>query len=348
MKVRKLGKSGIAISPLVMGCWSAGGDYFGSVEDRDSIACIRTYLEHGINTFDTAEIYGSGRAEEVLGRALEGTDREKSVIISKVWPAHYEAKAMEEACDATLKRLGMDYLDVYFLHYPPAGGMTVGQAVENMNALKEKGKIRSIGVSLINSFGIVLITKGALGTSQISSIPYVLSLQLPSISFGMFSFIMNMVYIVLQALLLRRQFKPIQLLQIVVNVVFSASIDVFMAMLSFYAPQQLFTRVLSAVAGCIVLAFGISVEVAPDLIMVPGEGIVAAISKVSGRRFGSVKVVFDVTLILIAALLSWLFFGNIVGVGVGTLLSAVSVGQFVNLINRHVPLLQHIRALAKE
>lgn len=201
---------------------------------------------------------------------------------------------------------------------------------------------------LINSFGIVLITKGALGTSQISSIPYVLSLQMPSISFGMFSFIMNMVYIVLQALLLRRQFKPIQLLQIVVNVVFSASIDVFMAMLSFYAPQQLFTRVLSAVAGCIVLAFGISVEVAPDLIMVPGEGIVAAISKVSGRRFGSVKVMFDVTLILIAALLSWLFFGNIVGVGVGTLLSAVSVGQFVNLINRHVPLLQHIRALAKE
>lgn len=201
---------------------------------------------------------------------------------------------------------------------------------------------------LINSFGIVLITKGALGTSQISSIPYVLSLQLPSISFGMFSFIMNMVYIVLQALLLRRQFKPIQLLQIVVNVVFSASIDVFMAMLSFYAPQQLFTRVLSAIAGCIVLAFGISVEVVPDLIMVPGEGIVAAISKVSGRRFGSVKVMFDVTLILIAALLSWLFFGNIVGVGVGTLLSAVSVGQFVNLINRHVPLLQHIRALAKE
>lgn len=201
---------------------------------------------------------------------------------------------------------------------------------------------------LINSFGIVLITKGALGTSQISSIPYVLSLQLPSISFGMFSFIMNMVYIVLQALLLRRQFKPIQLLQIVVNVVFSASIDVFMAMLSFYAPQQLFTRVLSAVAGCIVLAFGISVEVAPDLIMVPGEGIVAAISKVSGRRFGSVKVAFDVTLILIAAALSWVFFGDLVGVGVGTLLSAVSVGQFVNLINRHVPLLQHIRALAEE
>ncbi len=201
---------------------------------------------------------------------------------------------------------------------------------------------------LTNSFGIVLITKGALGTSQISSIPYVLSLQMPSISFGMFSFIMNMVYIVLQALLLRKQFKPFQLLQIVVNVVFSASIDVFMAMLSFYAPQQLFTRVLSAIAGCIVLAFGISVEVAPDLIMVPGEGIVAAISKVSGRRFGSVKVAFDVTLILIAAALSWVFFGDLVGVGVGTLLSAVSVGQFVNLINRHVPLLQHIRALAEE
>ena len=126
---------------------------------------------------------------------------------------------------------------------------------------------------------------------------------------------------------------------------------------SFLAPRSLvnllsltaaYLPVALGIAGCIVLASGISVEVAPDLIMVPGEGIVAAISKVSGRRFGSVKVAFDVTLILIAAALSWVFFGDLVGVGVGTLLSAVSVGQFVNLTNRQVPLLQHIRALAEE
>lgn len=147
MEYKKIGKSNVAVSPVVMGCWSAGGDYFGSVEDRDSIACIRTYLEHGINTFDTAEIYGMGRAERVLGMALKDTDRGKCTVFSKVWTAHYEAVKMEEACDASLQRMGLDYLDVYFLHYPPTGDISIGQVMENMNALKEKGKIKCIGVS---------------------------------------------------------------------------------------------------------------------------------------------------------------------------------------------------------
>lgn len=146
MEYRKLGNGSVKVSSIILGCWAMGGDYFGSVEDENSIACIRTYLEHGVNTFDTAEIYGNGRAEAVLGRALAGVDRESYVTISKVWPAHYPLAEMERACDESLKRLGMDYLDVYFLHYPPQG-MTVGEAVENMNVLKKKGRIRSIGVS---------------------------------------------------------------------------------------------------------------------------------------------------------------------------------------------------------
>ena len=89
MEYHKLGKSGVRVSPVVLGCWSMGGDYFGSVEDRDSIACIETYLEHGIQTFDTAEIYGMGRAEKVLGQALKGRKRAECTIISKVWPSHY-------------------------------------------------------------------------------------------------------------------------------------------------------------------------------------------------------------------------------------------------------------------
>lgn len=146
MEYHKLGTSGVKVSPLVLGCWSMGGDYFGSVEDRDSIACIETYLEYGIQTFDTAEIYGMGRAEKVLGQALKGHNREECTVISKVWPAHYAMEDMEKACDASLERLGTEYLDVYFLHYPPQG-MSVGQAMENMERLKEKGKIHSIGVS---------------------------------------------------------------------------------------------------------------------------------------------------------------------------------------------------------
>ena len=144
---KQLGKSDVRISPIVVGCWAMGGDYFGEVNDQESIDCIHTYLEHGLHTFDTAEIYGNGRAEEVLGRALKGIDREKYVIISKVFPHHFKMEDMERSCDDSMRRMGVEYMDTYFLHYPPRDGMSIGEAVENINRLKEKGKIQSIGVS---------------------------------------------------------------------------------------------------------------------------------------------------------------------------------------------------------
>ena len=125
MIYKKLGKSNVSVSPIIVGCWSMGGDYFGEVQDNDSIECIHTYLDHGLNTFDTAEIYGNGRSEEVLGRALKGVDRERYVLISKVFPHHYQMEDMEKSCDDSLRRLGADYLDTYFLHYPPRDGMSI-------------------------------------------------------------------------------------------------------------------------------------------------------------------------------------------------------------------------------
>lgn len=147
MNLKQLGKSDVQVSPIIVGCWSMGGDYFGEVEDKNSIECVQTYLEHGIHTFDTAEIYGDGRSETVLGQALHGVSRENVVLISKVFPHHFAAADMEKSCDNTLRRLQTDYLDTYFLHYPPRDGISMEEAVSNIQALKEKGKIRSIGVS---------------------------------------------------------------------------------------------------------------------------------------------------------------------------------------------------------
>ena len=203
-----------------------------------------------------------------------------------------------------------------------------------------------IGV-LINSFGVALITKAALGTSPISSLPYVLSFRFP-VTLGQFSFILNMVYIVGQILLLRRDFRPVQLLQIAVNVVFSSFIDVSMDLLDWLEPEFLPVKVLALAAGCAVLGFGISVEVAPKVLMVPGEGIVQAIAKVSGWRFGTVKVNFDAALVILAVSLSLLFFHRLQGLGVGTIVSALTVGRFVNIYNRHLPLIRKISALVPQ
>lgn len=201
----------------------------------------------------------------------------------------------------------------------------------------------TIGV-IINAFGVAVITKAALGTSPISSVPYVLSLRfVPTL--GQFTFVVNLLFIATQVVLRGRDFPPIQFLQVVVNLVFSAFIDVSMRLLWWFEPDALPVKLVALVLGCAVLGCGISIEVAPDALLVPGEGVVGAIADRTGIRFGSVKVAFDVTLVAIALGLSLWFFHGINGLGLGTVVSALLVGRFVNLCNAHLPLVARIRLL---
>ena len=197
---------------------------------------------------------------------------------------------------------------------------------------------------LINSFGVAFITKAALGTSPISSIPYVLDLKFAP-TFGEMTFVLNMVYIIAQVVLLRHNFQPIQLRQIIANFIFSAFIDISMGLLWWLNPASVPAMILSLLIGCCILAFGISVEVAPNVIVVPGEGIVRAISSTLKRPFGTCKLCFDTTLVAIACILSFFFFGSLNGLGVGTIVSALIVGPIVNLINVRIPLIGAIRNL---
>ncbi len=156
---------------------------------------------------------------------------------------------------------------------------------------------------------------------------------------------MNMLFILAQVLLLRKDFRPVQLLQVAVNVVFSLFIDVSMGLLSWMEVGVLPMPAAALAVGCAVLGFGISVEVAPRVLMVPGEGIVQAIAVVTGRQFGNVKTAFDATLVSTALLLSLLFFHQLQGLEIGTIFSALAVGRFVNLYNRRLPLISRISAL---
>lgn len=198
---------------------------------------------------------------------------------------------------------------------------------------------------MINSFGIVLITKGSLGTSPISSIPYVLSLFTP-LSFGEMTFLLNMLFIILQVILLGKHFPPVQFLQIIANVIFSAFIDFSMMLTTWLVPGNLFFRVLVLLLGCVVLAFGITIEVAPQVITVPGEGIVKVISDVFHINFDKVKNFFDLTLMLIALLISLCVFHELCGIGIGTVISAILVGRIVGFLTHHFSYSQKISALA--
>lgn len=197
-----------------------------------------------------------------------------------------------------------------------------------------------IGI-LINSFGIAFITKAALGTSPISSVPYVLSLEFAP-TLGTFTFIMNMLFIVFQILLMKKDFEKIQLLQIVVNIIFSGFIDISMSFLSFFAPASLAVRLISLLLGCAILAFGITLEVFANVILVPGEGIVRAIALRLHKEFGSIKVCFDLTLMSTSLILSLLFFHSLNGIGAGTIIAAVIVGFIVKFFTHRLSFIKNI------
>ena len=120
-----------------------------------------------------------------------------------------------------------------------------------------------------------------------------------------------------------------------------------MNLLGWFEPQNIVVELIALLLGCAVLGFGISVEVAPDVLRVPGEGLVGALAQVTKIRFGSVKVAFDVTLVAISLTLSLIFFHGLNGLGLGTVISALIVGRFVNLFNARLPLIARIAGLAQ-
>lgn len=186
----------------------------------------------------------------------------------------------------------------------------------------------------LNAMGISLITKAYLGTSPLSSIPFVLSLGLIP-SFGTFTFIINMLFLFGQVLILKRNFPKIQLLQIPVTVFFGLLIDLFMFVFQKIKPEYYINSLILLVLGCAIMAFGIMISVRADLVTTPGNALVQAISLCTNRKFGNIKIAFDCSLSIIAVICSFILFDTFRGVREGTLISAILVGVFINFFQKN-------------
>ena len=190
----------------------------------------------------------------------------------------------------------------------------------------------------INSLGVSLITKADLGTSPISSIPYVLSLNFP-FTLGQFTIAFSLLLILIQLVILRRNFKAEHLLLIPISILFGYFIDLTMVMLFFVDPQTYLSSVVYLLIGCVILGFGVYTEVLADVAMLPGESFVRAVSSTWKTEFGSTKVAFDVSLAVIAAVLSLLFAHRLDGVREGTIIAALLVGFIARLFGRRLAFL---------
>ena len=149
MEYINLGKSGLKVSKIGIGTWQASGDAWGQdVIDDNIIKAIKRSYELGVNLVDTAEIYGNGHSETVVGKALKDIGRENMIVATKVAGAHLRHDELLKSAELSMKRLGISYIDLYQIHWPdPWEQIPLRETMKAMEELYVQGKIRAIGVS---------------------------------------------------------------------------------------------------------------------------------------------------------------------------------------------------------
>lgn len=185
---------------------------------------------------------------------------------------------------------------------------------------------------LISAVGIAFVTRAGLGTSPISGVPFILSL-VTAPSMGVYTFLFNSFYVGVEVIL-RKKFTWMQALQIVISVVFSLCIDTAMDLIPSKFGEAWMYSFIYLLIGCFIMALGIAFEVMADVIMLPAEAVVRAISQKIGTSFGNTKVAFDTLLTLIAVVLAFCWFGKLNGVREGTIINALLVGQLVKMYRK--------------
>jgi 2,5-diketo-D-gluconate reductase B len=143
----------LRIPKIGFGTWRiGGGSYRDPRSDSDSLTALQAALETGYTHFDTAESYADGHAEELIGQAVRETNtkRDEVFITTKVSPEHLAHKDVIEACEGSLRRLNMEYIDLYLIHWPSRSISKLDEAFPALNRLVRDGKVRHLGVSNFN------------------------------------------------------------------------------------------------------------------------------------------------------------------------------------------------------
>lgn len=186
----------------------------------------------------------------------------------------------------------------------------------------------------VMTIGIALSVKSNLGVSPVSSIPYTITCVW-GIEMGKATILFHIALVLIQILVLRKNFKPVQLLQILIGVVFGYFTTFCNYMVSFLpTPDNLGIRILMVLASTVFVAVGIFLYLPADLIPLAGEGCMQAVSTVTHIEFAKVKIGFDCTMVLVSAVTCLTILHSLGSVGIGTIIAAVLVGTLVGIINR--------------
>lgn len=188
----------------------------------------------------------------------------------------------------------------------------------------------------IMSFGVGLSIRADLGTSPVSSIPYVLNI-ITGLSVGTTTIIVNVLIVLLQIVLLRKRFRPLQLLQIPVCIAFGLLCDLALACMPGVIPQNYWQQWLICAAGIVLVGLGVSLEVTANVTTLAGEGLSLALCQLFPKvKFGYMKVIVDCSFVVIAVALSFIFLHRLAAVREGTVAAALLVGIIAKTLNRFI------------
>ena len=180
--------------------------------------------------------------------------------------------------------------------------------------------------------GIAFSLKSELGISPISSFPNVLSIQFKAFTIGNWLIVENCVFVLIQILVLRKNFKPFQMLQLPLSFIFGYFTAFGVWITTNIVPETYITKLLCLIVGIIILGLGISIGLIAAVIMNPGEAVVKVLADVTKIKFGNMKIIVDSSCVLIAVIFSLIFFGKLVGIREGTVITMLLVGTAVKLI----------------
>ncbi|MGI6008622.1 MAG: YczE/YyaS/YitT family protein [Methanomethylophilus sp.] len=207
----------------------------------------------------------------------------------------------------------------------------------------KRGALMLLGLYIM-SMGVALSKLAGLGTSPISCIPAAMSYFTP-LSMGMLTIILNTILVLLQIPVLGKRFQKFQLLQFFMGLGMGVFTDVNLWLLSFFDPANYLEQWIGCILSCVVLAFGLTLEIQASLLVAPGDGFVLACSLRTKIPVPRMKVINDVSMVIIGAVLSLVFTGGLNGVREGTIFSAIAVGPILGWFRRYLtdPIEKHLQ-----
>ncbi|MCE5206618.1 MAG: cytidylate kinase family protein [Porphyromonadaceae bacterium] len=194
------------------------------------------------------------------------------------------------------------------------------------------------------AFGVALSIRSDLGTTSGSSLPYVLNLLFPSLSVGTFTVLMNVLFVLIQVIILGKKTGLAQLLQMPLLLVFGFFIDLNLFLTRSFIPDHYIWQLLTVVLSCFVIAFGIFLELKADAGYLPGEGMLLVISETYNWNFGKVKVCIDSSLVAVALFFVLIFYGRLDGIREGTVIAAFLVGAVAQWYRKEFTFVDHLLA----